>query len=87
MNSLTSDLFFLELVACAAPPPQAAPGGKAKFMILATGGTIAGAQTSATEVGYKSGSFSADNLIKTGPKLKDWPTSPGSRWPASEARS
>jgi L-asparaginase len=44
---------------------------KPKIMILATGGTIAGAQTSAAEAGYKSGSFSVDDLIKAVPQLKD----------------
>ncbi len=44
---------------------------KPKIKILATGGTIAGAQTSSVEVGYKSGSFSVDDLIKAVPQLKD----------------
>jgi L-asparaginase len=44
---------------------------KPKIKILATGGTIAGAQTSSTEVGYKSGSFSVDDLIKAVPHLSD----------------
>ena len=44
---------------------------KPKIMILATGGTIAGAQASTAEVGYKSGSFSVDDLIKAVPQLKD----------------
>jgi L-asparaginase len=44
---------------------------KPKVKILATGGTIAGAQTSSTEVGYKSGSFSVDDLIKAVPHLGD----------------
>jgi L-asparaginase len=42
-----------------------------KIKILATGGTIAGAQTSSTDVGYKSGSFSVNDLIKAVPKLND----------------
>jgi L-asparaginase len=50
-----------------ASPAQAKP----KIKILATGGTIAGAQTSSTEVGYKSGSFSVDDLIKAVPHLSD----------------
>jgi L-asparaginase len=50
-----------------ASPAQAKP----KIKILATGGTIAGAQTSSTEVGYKSGSFSVDDLIKAVPHLGD----------------
>jgi len=44
---------------------------KPKIMILATGGTIAGAQASTTEAGYKSGSFSVDDLIKAVPQLND----------------
>jgi L-asparaginase len=44
---------------------------KPKIMILATGGTIAGAQSSASEPGYKSGSFSVEELIRAVPKLKD----------------
>jgi len=44
---------------------------KPKIMILATGGTIAGAQASTTEAGYKSGTFSVDDLIKAVPHLND----------------
>ena len=42
---------------------------KPKIKVLATGGTIAGAQASTTEIGYKSGSFSVDDLIKAVPNL------------------
>ena len=42
---------------------------KPKISILATGGTIAGAQTSTSEAGYKSGSFSVDDLIKAVPTM------------------
>jgi L-asparaginase len=41
-----------------------------KVVVLATGGTIAGAQSSATEAGYKSGSFSVEQLIAAVPALK-----------------
>jgi L-asparaginase len=44
---------------------------KPKIKVLATGGTIAGAQTSSSEIGYKSGIFSVDDLIKAVPSLKD----------------
>src|SRR6185295_5102668 len=44
---------------------------KPKVMILATGGTIAGAQASSSDPGYKAGSFSVDDLIRAVPKLKD----------------
>src|SRR6478672_5121975 len=40
-----------------------------KVKVLATGGTIAGAQTSTAEAGYKSGSFSVDDLIKAVPTM------------------
>jgi L-asparaginase len=37
--------------------------------VLATGGTIAGAQTTQADAGYKSGTFSVDDLIKAVPQL------------------
>jgi len=40
-----------------------------KIKILATGGTIAGAQASTSDAGYKSGSFSVDDLIKAVPAM------------------
>ena len=43
--------------------------GKPNIKILATGGTIAGAQSSTSEAGYKSGSFSVDDLIKAVPTM------------------
>lgn len=58
-------LLFGAAIACA----QAAPS-LPKIKVLATGGTIAGAQTSQAEAGYKSGSFSVDDLIKAVPQLK-----------------
>ena len=39
---------------------------KPKIEVLATGGTIAGAQASSSEVGYKSGTFSVDDDDKLG---------------------
>jgi L-asparaginase len=42
-----------------------------KIKVLATGGTIAGAQTTKTEAGYTSGKFSVDDLIQAVPQLKD----------------
>src|SRR5262245_65684220 len=42
-----------------------------KIKVLATGGTIAGAQTTQADAGYKAGTFSVDDLIKAVPKLKD----------------
>jgi len=43
-----------------------------KVKVLATGGTIAGAQTSTAEAGYKSGSFSVEDLIKAVPTMTNF---------------
>src|SRR4030095_17262202 len=42
-----------------------------KIKVLATGGTIAGAQKTQAESGYKSGAFSVDDLIQAVPQLKN----------------
>src|SRR3954463_12333213 len=42
-----------------------------KIKILATGGTIAGAQASQSEAGYTSGKFSVQDLIRAVPQLKE----------------
>src|SRR5215831_18926114 len=61
------------LVAAAAACAQNAQtaGKKPKVIILATGGTIAGAATSQTSAGYQSGAVAVDNLIAAVPQLKD----------------
>ena len=59
------------LVAILALTVPTAAKAKPKIEVLATGGTIAGAQASSSEVGYKSGTFSVDDLIKAVPQLKD----------------
>jgi L-asparaginase len=69
---MTSHILRTALLASVLPLVLASTAyAKPKIMILATGGTIAGAQTSTTEAGYKSGSFSVDDLIKAVPQLKD----------------
>ena len=50
-----------------APAAQALP----KIKVLATGGTIAGAQATQADAGYKSGTFSVNDLIKAVPQLKN----------------
>jgi L-asparaginase len=40
-----------------------------KIKVLATGGTIAGAQATTADAGYKSGTFSVDDLIKAVPAM------------------
>ncbi len=57
----------LALMLAATPSALALP----KIKVLATGGTIAGAQTTQADAGYKSGSFSVDDLIKAVPQLKN----------------
>jgi L-asparaginase len=42
---------------------------KPRIVILATGGTIAGAQAAGQDAGYKSGSFAVEDLIKAVPNL------------------
>jgi len=68
-------LMFSALVA--ATPPATAPAAKPAIKILATGGTIAGAQSNAQSYGYKSGSFSVDDLIGAVPQLKEIATLSG----------
>src|SRR5678809_684386 len=57
---------MLALVVTFAPAAWALP----KIKVLATGGTIAGAQATQADAGYKSGTFSVDDLIKAVPQLK-----------------
>src|SRR6516162_6105740 len=59
------------LIAVIALTLPIAAHAKPKIEVLATGGTIAGAQPSSSEVGYKSGTFSVDDLIKAVPQLKE----------------
>jgi L-asparaginase len=44
---------------------------KPKVKILATGGTIAGAQASQAEYGYQAGAFRVEDLINAVPQMKD----------------
>lgn len=65
-------LFFSALLLSASPHfAHGAEKSKPKVHILATGGTIAGAQTSQSDYGYKSGTFKVDDLIEAVPKIKD----------------
>ena len=61
----------LKAVLFAAVMLVAATGWAAKprVVILATGGTIAGAQAEGQDAGYKSGSFKVEDLIKAVPRL------------------
>jgi L-asparaginase len=59
--------FTLAAMLAAAPAAWALP----RIKVLATGGTIAGAQSTQADAGYKSGTFSVDDLIKAVPQLKN----------------
>src|SRR6187402_1139333 len=59
-------LGLLALVLSLTPAIWALP----KIKVLATGGTIAGAQASQSDAGYKSGTFSVNDLINAVPQLK-----------------
>jgi L-asparaginase len=52
-------------------PKAAVDKSKPTVVILATGGTIAGAQTSQKEYGYQSGTFKVEDLIAAVPTMKD----------------
>jgi L-asparaginase len=51
--------------------PKQGNAPKRKVMIIATGGTIAGKQASASDYGYKSGAFKVEDLINAVPGIKD----------------
>src|SRR4051812_44765628 len=59
-------LFEAALAFCIVATAEALP----RIKVLATGGTIAGAQTTQADAGYKSGTFSVNDLIKAVPQLK-----------------
>jgi L-asparaginase len=67
--ALTLAFALAATLAPAAAPAPAPP--LPSIRVLATGGTIAGAQASQGDAGYTSGQFSVDDLIKAVPRLKD----------------
>jgi L-asparaginase len=58
------------VIACM-QPAYAAANGKKNIVILATGGTIAGAAASGTQAGYTSGAVNIDAMINAVPGIKD----------------
>jgi L-asparaginase len=63
---------MLRLAACVAAGSLAfavQAADQANIVVLATGGTIAGAQASATDYGYKSGAYDVNSLLKAVPNL------------------
>ena len=68
--TLLAALALVGLPALAQAPKAAAPAAMPTVVVLATGGTIAGAQPKEGEAGYKAGSFSVDALIKGVPGME-----------------
>jgi L-asparaginase len=62
---------FVGVVVCLAAPSGGAMAAKPHVKIVATGGTIAGAQAKPSEAGYKSGEFDIQRLIDAVPQIKD----------------
>ena len=67
-------LVVVALMFCAAAPRTFAEDArktKPRVEIIATGGTIAGAQASKSDYGYKAGAFDVNNLINAVPQMRD----------------
>lgn len=65
-------IFRLAAVAmCVTALPAGAWAAKPHIQIVATGGTIAGAQGNTAQAGYKSGVFDVQRLIDAAPQMKD----------------
>ena len=62
-------LLTISLAAALVVSGLAAADGLPRIRVLATGGTIAGAQASATDYGYKSGAYDVNTLINAVPNL------------------
>lgn len=62
-------LAFAGVLAAGANASAPADAGLPKVRVLATGGTIAGAQASATDYGYKSGTYDVGRLLGAVPNL------------------
>jgi len=71
MKSPTRRTLFVALALVALLAATPAAWALPKIKVLATGGTIAGAQATQADAGYKSGTFSVDDLIKAVPQLKN----------------
>lgn len=65
----TTNFMITAVLALALTGPALA--AKPRVVVLATGGTIAGAQAEGQDAGYKSGSFQVEDLIKAVPRIAD----------------
>lgn len=71
MKLQASNFRLVTVIGLALVTALPAAWGLPKIKVLATGGTIAGAQATQADAGYKSGTFSVDDLIKAVPQLKN----------------
>jgi L-asparaginase len=61
--------FFVAVLVLSSTTP--AHAAKPHIVILATGGTIAGAQAAGQDAGYKAGSFKVEDLVNAVPTMRD----------------
>src|SRR6185436_6381059 len=72
MNTFTRTSIATAMIAVAVSVGTArAENGKRNVVILATGGTIAGAAATGTQAGYTSGAVTIDAMIAAVPGIKD----------------
>src|SRR3982750_2239790 len=71
MKSTTTRRSLLVLFMIASVQCALAQGKKPNVVILATGGTIAGAAATGTQAGYTSGAVTIDSMIAAVPGIKD----------------
>src|SRR5262245_13782482 len=67
----TSRIAITMMVVVASATLAAAENGKPNVVILATGGTIAGAAASGTQAGYQSGAVGIDTMVAAVPGITD----------------
>src|SRR5262245_6874166 len=67
----TSRIAITMMVVVASATLAAAENGKPNVVILATGGTIAGAAASGTQAGYQSGAVGIDSMVAGAPGITD----------------
>ena len=71
MKNKSVGFLLLILLTIASVPVAAAQAKKPNVVILATGGTIAGAAASGTQAGYTSGAVTIDAMLTAVPGIKD----------------
>src|SRR5262247_590827 len=71
MRPHKTTVLALVLLILSMPPYSAAQGKKPNIVILATGGTIAGAAATGTQSGYTSGAVTIDAMLAAVPGIKD----------------